>query len=92
MLQIETNGPQVEQKQKAGGGALCDVPPRLRNGDRLCERGNSAGRKPLVQTTGLRHVLIPVGACLGRALLGLKVYVEEAVALVVAVGPGELVL
>jgi hypothetical protein len=27
MLQIETNGPQVEQKQKTGGGAPCDVPP-----------------------------------------------------------------
>lgn len=66
--------------------------PRLRNGDRLCGRGNSAGRKPLVQTTGLRHVLIPVRACLGRALLGFKVNVEEAITLVVAIGPGELIL
>ena len=49
-------------------------------------------RQPLVQTTGLRHVLVPVGACLGRALLGFKVNVEEAITLVVSVGPGELIL
>ena len=41
---------------------------------------------------GLRHVLVPVGACLGRALLGFKVNVKEAVTLVVAIGPGELIL
>ena len=37
-------------------------------------------------------MLVPVGACLGRALLGFKVNVEEAVTLVVAIGPGELIL
>ena len=41
---------------------------------------------------GLRDVLVPVRAGLGIALLGLKVDVEQAVALVIAVGPGELVL
>ena len=41
---------------------------------------------------GLRDVLVPVRARLGIALLGLKVDVEQAVALVIAVGPGELVL
>ena len=44
------------------------------------------------EQAGLRDVLVPVRACLGVALLGLKVDVEQAVALVVAVGPGELVL
>ena len=41
---------------------------------------------------GLRDVLVPVRARLGIALLGLKVDVEQAITLVVAVGPGELVL
>lgn len=41
---------------------------------------------------GLRDVLVPVRARLGIALLGLKVDVEQAIALVIAVGPGELVL
>ena len=44
------------------------------------------------EQAGLRDVLVPVRACLGIALLGLKVDVEQAVALVIAVGPGELVL
>ena len=44
------------------------------------------------EQAGLRDVLVPVRARLGIALLGLKVDVEQAVALVVAVGPGELVL
>ena len=52
----------------------------------------TACRKPLVQTTGLRYVLVPVCACLGRSLLGFKVNVEEAVTLVVAIGLGELIL
>ena len=44
------------------------------------------------EQAGLRDVLVPVRARLGIALLGLEVDVEQAVALVVAVGPGELVL
>ena len=44
------------------------------------------------EQTGLRNVLVPVRARLGIALLGLKVDVEQAIALVIAVGPGELVL
>ena len=40
----------------------------------------------------LGDALEPVRAGLGRALLGFKVNVEEAVALVIAVGPAELVL
>ena len=44
------------------------------------------------EQAGLRDVLVPVRACLGITRLGLKVDVEQAVALVVAVGPGELVL
>ena len=44
------------------------------------------------EQAGLRDVLVPVRARLGIALLGLKVDVEQAVALVIAVGPGELVL
>ena len=39
------------------------------------------------EQAGLRDVLVPVRARLGIALLGLKVDVEQAVALVVAVGP-----
>lgn len=44
------------------------------------------------EQAGLRDVLVPVRARLGIALLGLKVDVEQAIALVVAVGPEELVL
>ena len=44
------------------------------------------------EQAGLRDVLVPVRARLGIALLGLKVNVEQAIALVIAVGPGELVL
>ena len=44
------------------------------------------------EQAGLRDVLVPVRARLGIALLGLKVDVEQAVALVIAVGPAELVL
>ena len=44
------------------------------------------------EQAGLRDVLVPVRARLGIALLGLEVDVEQAVALVVAVGPGELIL
>ena len=44
------------------------------------------------EQAGLRDVLVPVRARLGIALLGLEVDVEQAIALVVAVGPGELVL
>ena len=44
------------------------------------------------EQAGLRDVLVPVRARLGIALLGLKVDVEQAIALVIAVGPGELVL
>lgn len=44
------------------------------------------------EQAGLRDVLVPVRARLGIALLGLEVDVEQAVALVIAVGPGELVL
>lgn len=44
------------------------------------------------EQAGLRDVLVPVRARLGVALLGLKVDVEQAIALVIAVGPGELVL
>lgn len=92
MLQIETNGSRSAQTQRPGAARRVTCRPRLRNGDKLCEQGNYANCKPLVQTTGLRHVLVPVGACLGRALLGFKVNVEEAVTLVVAIGPGELIL
>ena len=51
-----------------------------------------APRKLGHEQAGLRDVLVPVRARLGIALLGLKVDVEQAVALVIAVGPGELVL
>ena len=44
------------------------------------------------EQAGLCDVLVPVRACLGIALLGLKVDVEQAVTFVIAVGPGELVL
>ena len=44
------------------------------------------------EQAGLRDIFKPVRARLGVTLLSLKVDVEQAVALVVAVGPGELVL
>ena len=45
-----------------------------------------------LQAFGLGDAFEPVRAGLGRALLGFKVNVEEAVALVIAIGPRELVL
>ena len=45
-----------------------------------------------LEPAGLGEVLEPVSARLRVALLGLEVDVEQAVALVVAVGPAELVL
>ena len=44
MLQIETNGLQVEQKQKAGGGALCDVPPPAEKWGQVVWAGSPASR------------------------------------------------
>ena len=44
MLQIETNGPHVEQKQKAGGGALCDVPPPAEKWGQVVWAGSPASR------------------------------------------------
>ena len=44
MLQIETNGPQVEQKQKAGGGALCAVPPPAEKWGQVVWAGSPASR------------------------------------------------
>ena len=44
MLQIETNGPQVEQKQKAGGGALSDVPPPAEKWGQVVWAGSPASR------------------------------------------------
>ena len=42
MLQIETNGTQVEQK--AGGGALCDVPPPAEKWGQVVWAGSPASR------------------------------------------------
>ena len=73
----------VEPKQKSRMRTRGGIRMRPTGGMRL-ELGH--------EQAGLRDVLVPVRARLGIALLGLEVDVEQAVALVVAVGPGELVL
>ena len=57
-------------------------------------RGSTGGMRLKLghEQAGLCDVLVPVRARLGIALLGLEVDVEQAIALVVAVGPRELVL
>ena len=64
---------------------------RTRGGIRMRPTGGMR-QKLGHEQAGLRDVLVPVRARLGIALLGLKVDVEQAIALVIAVGPGELVL
>ena len=44
MLQIETNGPQAEQKQKTGGGAPCDVPLPAEKWGQVMWAGNPVSR------------------------------------------------
>lgn len=85
MLQIETNDKTRAHQNKK---AACEP----RGGIRM--RPNKGMRQEVGghEQAGLRDVLVPVRACLGIALLGLKVDAEQAVTLVIAVGPGELVL
>lgn len=43
----------------------------------------------LYDNAGLSEIVIPVSALFGIALLGIEVDIEQAIALLIAIGPGE---